>query len=385
MNKLLIILGLVIIPFYELILRAFPFARIFAPDSRAPKEIIALVFALSIGLLAVYLGEIKPFRNKYFLIIPIYLLFNLIISPHVSLIINNVESGDFYFWQPFCEVLCFLLMIVAIASMEIKFELIIRTMVICATIMSVYMILQKFGFDQFWVTKTDQVFTSVRAEALGGNLGQPTIAASFIVMMIPLAIYLKRYCMSLIIGIAVLLTGSAMAIGAILCVMIISTVRYFRIPMRFILIPIILLISLLFIPGLKNKITDRMDGRYQVWSEVIHDIHYGQIKDGQNYSLTGIGFGRFPYLFPSRHQSKFQQAHNDPMELTYDCGLFGLGLLVMALYFIIKNTNMTPINYSVMLSFAALLFCSLGSFPFQLGAHQFYGAVLVGILNNKGA
>lgn len=384
-NRLLIILGLVIIPFYELILRVFPFVRSIAPDSRAPKEILAMIFALSIGLLAVYLGQIKKFNNKYFLVIPIYLLFNLIIAPHVSLVINNVESGDFYFWKPFCEVLCFMLMIIAISSMEINFEIIIKTMVICGTIMAVYMILQKLGLDQFWAIKTEQVFTSVRAEAIGGNLGQPTIAASFIVMMIPLSIYLRKYWMTLTIITAVFLTGSAMSIGAIIFMLLISTVRYLKIKRFTIIISSVIIICIGFIcfsnKTFHNKIEDRMDGRYTVWSNIVHDIHYGQIKDGSNLSLTGVGFGRFPYLFPQKHHSPFQQAHNDLMEFTYDCGLIGLGLLIMFLFFMIKNTN--GMNYAVMLSFIALLFTSLGSFSFQLGAHQFYAAVLVGMLNNN--
>ena len=129
LQRLLIILGLVIIPFYEILLRVLPYVANHAPDSRIPKELIALVFALSIGLLAVWQGTLKPFRNKWFLIIPFYLLINLIIAPYAPLNINNVEVGDFYFWKPFGQVLCFTFMIIAIASADIDFEEILKVMV----------------------------------------------------------------------------------------------------------------------------------------------------------------------------------------------------------------------------------------------------------------
>lgn len=379
MKKLLIILGLVIVPFYEILLRILPFVRSVAPDTREPKEIIALVFALSIGLLAVFNGEIKPFRNKYFLILPIYILISFLMAPHVPLFINKIDSGDLYFWKPFAEILCFSLMIIAIASMDMDVKEIIKVMVICGTIMSVYMILQLLDFDQFWLAKTGQSFTSVRSEAIGGNLGQPTIAASFIVMMIPLAIYLKKYWCAGVIGISVLLTGSAMAIGAIVVMGLVGVVRLNKI--FFIPILIILIISGFLMIKHKDYVESRMDGRYQVWSDTLKDIHNGEINGDHNkYPITGVGLGRFSYLFPMKNNSEFMQTHNDPLEFTYDCGLLGFGLLMVALYFMFKNSY--GISFPILLSFIALLFCSFGSFPFQLGAHQFYGAALVGILNN---
>ena len=42
-------------------------------------------------------------------------------SPHLDMYINNVQSGDFYFWKPFSQVLCFTFMIIAISSVNIDF------------------------------------------------------------------------------------------------------------------------------------------------------------------------------------------------------------------------------------------------------------------------
>lgn len=388
MKKLLIILGIIIIPFYEIFLKALPFVVSVAPDARCTKEIIAMVFALSIGLLAVFRGEIKPFRNKWLLLIPVYLLFNLIMAPHSDLFINNVEVGDFYFWQPFAEVLCFGLMIIAISSMEIQFDEVFRVMVICSTVMAGYVVLQGLGLDQFWYVKQGQQFETVRGRVLGGNMGQPTLVASWMVMMVPLAIYIKKYWMAGLIVVACLMTKGAMvamALGLIFIMIIVYLSQGYG---KFIIAWLVSLALLaLFVvavnPKIRNQAISRMDGRYEVWTNMVKDIRNGQIEDGHKYPITGIGFGRFPFIFPDKHKLQFMQAHNDTLEFIYNCGLIGGFLLLAGIFVMIKGIEITPLSFSVIMSFVAVFFCSLGSFPFQLGAHQFYSAILVGILNGE--
>lgn len=367
-----------------------PFVNCQAPDSRVTKEEIALVFALSIGLLAIFHGEIKSFRNKFLLAIPVYLLFNLIMAPHIPLFINNNEVGDFYFWKPFGEVLCFALMVTAIASMEFSSEVdaqdILKIMVICGAVMAGYVILQKLGLDQFWQPKTDYSSLCVRGQVLGGNLGQPTVLASWLIMMIPLAIYLKKWWMATLMTLACILTQGAMVMIALAVIAMALLIRW----KLFLIIPIMTVMIwggffAIHSSELQSKIILRMDGRYEVWKDTLKDIHNGQASDNKKFSITGIGLGRFGLIFPSKHNIPFQQAHNDLLEFTYNCGLIGLGLLLAGLGFMFMGAlmNLTPICFSILLSFIGIFVCSLGSFPFQLGAHQFYSAVLVGLLNNE--
>lgn len=393
MQKLLIILGIAIIPFYEIILKALPFVKSVAPDTRAPKEVIALVFALSIGLLAVFHGHIKPLRNKFLLILPVYLLINLIMSPHVDLFINGIEVGNFYFWKPFAEILCFLLMIVAISSMDIKFDSVFLAMVICGAIMAGYVIMQKFGFDQFWIVKNPEKWSGAIADAeIGGNLGQSTVVASFIAMIIPLAFYLKKYWMATLMVVATILTRSDMALLS-LFVMIIPAIMYWK---KFLIIPMcsLILCGSIFIgyeiyksPNFRHMISQHSSGRTVAWKAIISDIRDGAIVGSkQDFSFTGVGLGRFGFIFPDKNQSDFMQAHNDLLEFTYNCGFIGLGLLLMALFFMVCKFSiyLPPASFAILLSFITILFLSLGSFPFQLGAHQFYSAILVGLLHNQG-
>lgn len=389
MQRLLIILGLIIVPFYEIFLHVLPYAASHAPDSRVTKEELALVFALSIGLLAVWHGEIKPFRNKFLLIIPVYLLFNLIMAPHAPLTINNNEVGDFYFWKPFAEVLCFTFMIIAVSSMEINFEEILKIMVWCGFIMAIYVILQRFGLDQFWVAKgynydgAGNSFIAVRSEELGGNLGQPTIVASWMVMMVPLAFYFRKWWMGITITVACSLTQGVMVGLALATVGMVSAIRYDRL----LILPVglILVASLMFGISHTSQIINRMDGRYEVWKDTLSDIKNGQIDDKHKFSITGVGLGRFSFLFPGKHKITFQQTHNDPMEFAYDCGIFGEYLLLVGIFVMLAVGlfHVSSLVFSIALSFLAIFVCSLGSFPFQLGAHQFYAATLVGLLHNE--
>lgn len=390
LNKLLIILGLVLVPFYELIFRCFPFVAVMAPDTRQPKTLIALGIALSIGLLAVYQGNIKPFRNKFLLIIPVYLLFNLFMSPHVDLFLNNVQSGDLFFWKPFSEVLIFSLMIIAIASTE-DFDGILKVMVICGAVMAGYVVLQKLGFDQFWLQKEGEQFISVTGRNLGGNLGQSTVVASFIAMIIPIAFYCEKYWMAGLMIISEIVLSSDMSMIAL----IFTGLIYLTYKNNNLLIPILSVLIILFISGIifynfnikfHNNISERFNGRIGDWKNIFTDIRDGAIDGSkQDFSATGVGFGRFAFIFPDRHKSNFQQAHNDLLEFTYNCGLIGLGLLLIGLFYLLSTTmmNITPMSLAILLSFSTILLISLGSFPFQLASQQFYSAVLLGLLNNK--
>lgn len=390
-QRLLVILGLIAIPFYELIFKVFPYVKVMAPDTRAPKELVAIWFALAIGLLAVFQGKIKPFSNKYLLVIPLYLLFNLWMAPQVDLFINNVNCGDLYFWKPFVQVLCFSLMIIAIASSDDDFTPVLKIMTWCGVVMAGYVVMQKLGFDQFWVIKEPpKGMVQWPDSQIGGNLGQCTIVASFIAMLIPLAVYLKKYWMVAVLAIGVICSGSDMAMLAMIVMMLSYGLRKFCFSKTLGVLLIILIIiasSLAYLrsDSVRNFSEKHSSGRITVWKDIISDIRDGNIEGvKQDFSTTGVGFGRFAFIFPDKHKSLFVQAHNDFLEFTYNCGFVGLLLLLAGLMFVFKNITPSDCNFAILLSFISILFMSLGSFPFQLGAHQFYAAILVGLLHKSG-
>lgn len=393
LQRLLVIIGLIAIPFYELIFKVFPYIKVMAPDTRAPKELISLWFALAIGLLAIFQGKIKPFNNKFLLFIPLYLLLNLWMAPPIDFFINEINSGDFYFWKPFAEVLCFVLMIIAIASSDDDFKPTLKIMVWCGTVMSIYVILQTLGFDQFWIQREGQQFEGVSGRLFAGNLGQPTLVSSFIVMLVPLAFYFKRYWMAVLMIIAIFLTKSDMSLVSLFSVLLIYIISkipnmdYKKFISIFLVIFVLLGIGYLNNNKFKSFLAGKSSGRIAVWSNIIDDIRDGPVGSvKQDFSATGVGFGRFPFIFSEKHKSNFKQVHNDPLEFMYNCGIFGEYLILAAIFFMITRIliNISSINIAILLSFIAIFINSLGSFPFQLGAHQFYSAILVGLLHKSG-
>lgn len=389
LQRQLVILGLIVIPFYEIFLKALPFVQNVASDTRANKALIAMVFALAIGLLAVFQG-IKPFSNKWLLAIPVYLLFSLIMAPQADLFLNGIQCGDFYFFKPFAQALCFLFLVLAVANMEFS-ETILKVMVWCCFIMSCYVIAQKLGFDQFWAVKDPAQYQGAYPNGeIGGNLGQTTLVASFIIIGVPLAMYLRKYWMLLVMSIAILVAKSDMAIFALLIIALISLFRFLKISFKDIGIATAVILAVLGVLIYQNKplkdfIKDRMSGRALVWKETAKDIRDGAIEGAKtDASFTGVGLGRFSFIFPERHHSIFSQAHNEYLEFTYNCGLVGLSLFLIALFVMFKSVlmNLNPLSYPIALSFFGLLICAGGVFVFQLGSHQYYSAILVGFLHN---
>lgn len=390
LQRLLIICGLITIPFYELIFRLFPYAQVIAPDTRVTKELVAMMFALAIGLSAVFYG-IKPFKNKFALIFVGFLLFNYFMSPFIPLAVDHIDSSNFWFWKPMAKTLCFLLMIVAIASIKPDDKFLLIAMW-CGVAMSVYAILQWLGFDQFWGTREGDEFRWVTQPGVAGTMGNSTVAASFIAMLVPIAIYFTKYVEAALMILAVIVTKSDMGVMAILLISILVFIRvYPHLLFHVYGLAFVLMVgaSLLFIhnQAFHQYIVNKSSGRTAVWGQVLKDFRDGPIEGlKSDFSFTGAGLGSFPHIFSTRHNSIFKQAHSEPLELLYSCGLIGFGLAVLALFslFFSVMREATDRSFYLLLSLWAILVCSCGLFVFQLGAHQFYASFIVGLLHNNG-
>lgn len=391
LQRSLLILGFIAIPFYEIIFRFFPYVQVHAMDTRVTKELVSMMIALAIGLTAVFQGSLKPFKNKFFLILIGYLFFSYFMSPFIPLAIDNVNSSNFWFWKPMVQVLCFSMMIFAVASMDFDIS-ILKVAMLCGVAMSVYVILQNFGFDQFWAEKQGDEFIQVTQRGVGGSLGSSVVVSSFIVTLIPIAMFFKKYFSALIMVSAVVICKSDMAsITLVFVVLALASRVDFRIFLLVFLTGIFLMIfgvnKFINDADFHKKILDRGNGRFQVWKQTIQDFRDGPIEGMKSdYSMTGTGLGSFPHFFTQKHNSTFQQAHNDPIEFLYQCGIVGLTLMVFSLGYMFLGIILgkSPgLSFHLSISFISLIICSLGLFVFQLGAHQFYASFLIGLLHNE--
>jgi hypothetical protein len=382
----LIALGLIITPF--IVLTGY--------DTRMPKMAAALVFALALSLWVLYKGHIKPFANKWVLIFIGYLLLNIYLSPKPDIILFDIRVGNIWVWQSVSYIIIFSLMLISTASIEFKpqdIKRLLNIMVHCGLVMAVYCILQALCLDQFFKSIGGGTDSLLYANQIAGTLGNPTIAAPFMAMLIPLALYLKRYIFAVIMALATILTMSQVGIGA----MAVSLLFYFAVKSKRNLIiavstGIIAISAYAFICPVRATINDSY--RFGAWKTMTEDMV--KPNPGARYPITGIGTGSFGYTFHVKHarheiHSTFIQAHNEYLELFWNTGLVGLDLFLCAMFYVWKQNfsikavlSSTANQYRMALlsSFLCISICAGGTFVFQIGTTIFYTILIVGLLTN---
>ncbi len=91
-------------------------------DIRAVKMAMALVFALALGMTELYRHGLKPFKNKWLLLLIVYIPISIILAPSPSIFLIGINVSSFWAWEPFLQIITFFLMVQAIASHEFKDE-----------------------------------------------------------------------------------------------------------------------------------------------------------------------------------------------------------------------------------------------------------------------
>lgn len=375
-----------------------PFITVHGQDIRELKSALAFAAMLTIGLLAAHKGYLKKFGNKFVLMLIGYVWLSTMLAPSSGLFLMGMPLMQFWAWKPFCYLLAYFLGIWAIASypFELKdIRFILNIMVWCGTVMSIFVIIQFFNLDQFFGPNP---FSKIHEQGnLAGTIGHPTFVSSYLAMIIPLAIYLRKYWQTVVIAIVVLIVQSQVAIGAmVLSLLFLLAVRGKKQLYASIAI-LVLLIGLGF--GISHfhprYISD--SGRFFEWGRIVRDVNTpiranvedSGVKAGK-YPITGRGLGSFYYTYHLMHKandgspSGFYQAHNEYLEWLYNCGIVGLILLLLAIFQLIKeNWRINWYRNCILSSFFCVAVSAGGTFVWQLGAIMIYSAVIVGLLQNK--
>lgn len=369
-----------------------PFAIWPGCDTRDPKMTLALGFALILGLIGIYNGGLKPIKNKWLLSFIGFVLVSIFLAPKIKIIFYDVEVESFWVWQTFSYILIFFLMYLSVLSQNFTDKEKINTLKIMAWagfLMAIYALLQFLGCDQFFeVSKINTDIAGVPSRLVVGTMGQPTLLAPFLAMIVPITLYLKRYWMAGVIGLVVFLTQSTTAILAmILSIGLLISLQTKR---RFILfiIFLFLLSGVFFTYGGKKYIND--SGRFATWSQAAKDLNTPFYKE-QNikYPLTGFGAGSFKYIYHMKHFNKignqWLQAHNEYLEVLYTTGIIGVFLFMMALFTLLNPYFFTDrLSKYLLASFACIAICAAGTFVLQLGCIAFYSVTILGLLAQGG-
>jgi len=364
--KIILNLGLVCVPF-------FWWAEY---NTRDPKMALALAFALALSLICFYKGKMKPFRNIWLLIFLGYLVVGYFFSPKI-IFKDLCLIPNFHVWKPYLYIAVFSMMLISVSTMKLTVPdkmFTIKVMSWVGFVMSLYVICQFFGLDQFYKEKIDNVLCITQPH-LGGTLGSPTIVASFIAMLVPFAIHLKKWVFVIAMGTAVIMTKSIMSIGAMTGGILFYIFFVYKLRAAAVLLTIIVL---LIGYGVKDKTKLlQTSGRITEWKYIVSEI-----KEDQ--ALTGRGMGSYLYLHLMKHKCKFRQAHNDYLELAHNAGIIGLALFLTSIgYMIYLSFSVQRLNMVFVSSFVIIGLCAFGSFVFQLNPHIYYSIVIAGFLHNK--
>ena len=402
MSLIPLYIGIVLLPFFELIMRIFPLTMVLTPDSRIAKAALGVIVALSVGLFAIYNGVIKRCHNIWLLLLIFYLPVSIHLAPQFKLVVNGVDSTNYWVWKPFAYILSYFIMFMGVQSLNItkaNLSKILNIMSWVGFFMAAYMILQSLGWDQFFELREGEQFRTVTQRGVGGNLGQSTIVSPFVAMIIPLALYCRKRFLSIVMLSAVFISQSIVAIGA----MIGSLLAYSCLKWRKKGIYAVILIILLTITGLSwqkylapkqfTKISSCFNGsgRYKVWRNSIDLIKNEKLGDNRLtvYPYTGAGLGSYSIIFKKTLKTIFGQAHNEYIEIFCTLGLFGLILFIGSIFMMlreawrsfIKQINMREI-IALTSSFLCIAAVAMGSFPWQIPPTIFYTVIAVGLLHN---
>jgi len=379
-----LLFGLVLLPFYEFIIYILmPAGRI--PewiDFRVTKEYIAIGLALIVT--ALVWKEVKKIEcpNMWTLWFLVFMFFNLskspiaVANPIVDLSLLGRFSAEF-------KVFTFFLMFCTVSSIKFSdrfIEKIFFTLFVGAIVMSFYMILQALNLDQILKPKDAYLLGEVKGVRVAGFFGQPTLAVPYLLMGIPFAVYFKKIWGVIVIGIAALLTGSDFAIVGLALIFGIYSIG----KKRMMVVSGIAFVGCLILYALKPDKLFFDNGRFLAWGMILEDVFSGKINGVDvRIGLFGAGLNNFGEMFTALHTSAYTRAHNEFLQVLWCCGVVGEAIFVMINFEVFKTAwSVVRDNRAktLAISLVAIVFCSMGTFVFQLGAYQFFTVLIVALI-----
>ena len=370
-----------------------PYITIIGQDIRELKFQLAIGFGLGLTLLHLSKNKLEPVNNKPALAFLFYLWIATMLAPWPGITLAGMNIGYFWAWKPLYTITIMFFFMCSISSWKLEkkdVDLMLKVMVWAGAIMGAYVLLQGLYLDQFF--ELNEKSMPHEQWRLAGTIGHPSFVATWMAMIVPIALYKKMKWQATVIILAVLMTLSMTGIGAMCAGLFFWFASKGR---KQLLFTIIILISLCGIttyayksyPQVREHVTG--SGRFYQWPIVAKDINSSLCKEEQaKFPLTGRGMGSFYYVYHTEHKNRFYQAHNEYLELAYNVGILGVGLFVLAILRMfglnIKRLPGNEYRQALLASFFSIATAAGALFVWQLGAHVFYTVFIVGLLHAKG-
>ena len=410
---------------------------------RTPKEIASIIGFIAIISTALYNYRLKPFKNKWLLLFLLWCFLTTIFNSYglprlfgyadgdIHLFEGQLENGsilatpiNIFAWKELFYITLSIFTIFTISSVDfieartLKFKSFIlsfksldhkelirniaNVITIILIVMSVYAIIQAIGLDNFFrasnpaIDHTAPFNTDSRwhfTHRIVGTIGNPSIFSTWIAIVLPFSLYLKRwrgYIAFLLGVIAIALAYSSTSIiAAFIGILFYFFMQYPKIITIMILVGIILFSACaIFFPikaKIENKLKDFFDttGRLEVYKETWKIL--------RQRPLLGMGLGSFEYLIginpnivKKLNDENWREMHNEYGQIWFTTGLIGLMLFMMFLFSVVWMFFKNITNESIVLASSLLVLSviALTLFPFRIAPTSFYGAIETGLLMN---
>lgn len=368
-----------------------------------------MAVALALVLSGVYSGTFRQFRNIWALVFIGTMVVSMTQAPRFSefllgyidgrelSVLGNRPISGFWMAKTVLYVIVLFLAMVVIASHDWTVKEIhtaFKIMMWCGLVMAGYVFIQKMGLDQYFVMTKFEKNTDIYAlenPTLAGTLGQPTLCAAYLASVIPVTLFLKRYWVSLVIGAAVVMLGSKMAIlgGLATGLWYLFGTKGWPVKIAFVLS----ICSIILVSGyvynhrteLWNKVQSESSGRTLAWAEIYKDFTTPPLKNNsRKFTITGFGPGAFEYTHSIRHNNRWWQAHNEYLEILYNHGILGVVALFMAFQWMFKNVLLNDeITRVVMATTICVLILGLGQFVLRIWPVTMIFVLMLGLLHNE--
>ena len=381
-------------------------------DSRYPKEILGLGLALSIALSALSKGEFKPFKNHWILIFLLFSYLCILTAPmfneflltyhhgnKIEIMANRPIANIWMFKASYYFIL-YGIMMMAVASLELnprQIDRILTVITLCGFLMAVYIFIQALNIDPLFqkISKArNPDIGALDKPLIGGFMGQATLVATYISMLIPLALFLRRYVWVVCMVMAVAITGSKgayLAVFAGALAYFFGSGRKYNASIAIVLIAAALCAATFLInrykiydkKSLAHYVIGESSGRIPEWIIMAKDFR--EPFEGRKRALLGFGPGSLHYSHSVRNNSRFLQSHNDPFEFLINFGIAGFSIFLLSVASLLKISRWRTVERSraLLLCLLTLSITSLFTFSFQLAPNIFYASVMVGLLHNR--
>lgn len=368
-----------------------------ADPVREPKMAWTVLFALLIGLYALWKGKLKPFSNKFAIGLIFYIFVAYYLSPQPDLIYFGIRSARFWSWEPMFYSMTFLLFLMTVSSMKFtrkEMDILLDVMVWCGAIMAGLVCLQSFHIMQFFEHRFGTYGN------MGGLLGNPTLVGPYLGIILPLALYRKRYPAAVLITYSLIATCSQVAWAGL----IVSMCFYIGTKSKKLFISTFIALSIattVVVVGFatSQKVREILpdNQRFDMLSKAIYDVRNPVMKDSNGdkskkvYTVTGLGIGSFKYLFHAFHNNGFVFLHNEYGQCFYELGIIGFLLFMAALiYGFVVNFSIkrifagteTRYKRAIMTSMVCSCVCAGGIFIWQFGTTIYFTLIVFGLLHN---